>query len=188
MPMKRQVLFIQGGGERVHDEWDDKLVASLRTELGPGYNIRYPRMPNERDPSYAAWAAALENEIARLDEGAIVVGHSLGGTILIHALAEHPPERELGAIVLIAAPFVGEGGWPSDEWTPQRALGEKLPRGVPIYLYHGLADTTAPPSHAELYAHEIPDADLRRLPDRDHQLNNDLSEVAGLIRSLTAKA
>jgi predicted alpha/beta hydrolase family esterase len=186
--MRRQVLFVQGGGERVHDDWDGKLVASLRADLGPDYDVRYPRMPNEDDPSYATWTATLENELAGLDDGAILVGHSLGGTFLINALAEHPPRRELAAIVLIAAPFVGEGGWESADWKAQHALGEKLPRGVPIYLYHGLADTAVPASHAQLYAHAIPQASLRRLPGRDHQLNNDLSEVAAVIRSLAAKA
>ena len=53
--MTRQVLFVQGGGEGVHDQWDDKLVASLRRELGPGYEVRYPRMPGEDDPHYAPW-------------------------------------------------------------------------------------------------------------------------------------
>jgi predicted alpha/beta hydrolase family esterase len=94
MHMKRQVLFVQGGGERVHDEWDDRLVASLRGELGPSYEIRYPRMPDEDDPSYTTWATVLENEFAALEDGAILVGHSPGGTFLINALAEHPPERD----------------------------------------------------------------------------------------------
>ena len=62
--MTRQVLFIQGGGEGTHDEWDNKLVDSLSRELGPSYAIRYPLMPNEADPNYAAWKAALEAEFA----------------------------------------------------------------------------------------------------------------------------
>ena len=186
--MSRQVLFIQGGGAAVHDEWDDKLVASLSAALGPDYEIRYPRMPDEDDPSYATWSAALATELAALDDGAIVVGHSLGGTILVNAIAEHPPERALGAIVLLAAPFVGEGGWQTDEWTPQTALGEKLPRGVPIHLFFGLADDTVPASPASAYARAIPEAELRRLPGRDHQLGNDLSEVAEVIRSSSARA
>jgi len=182
--MKRQVLFVQGAGERVHDEWDDKLVASLTTKLGPSYEIRYPRMPDEDDPSYTTWTAALQKELAVLDDGAILVGHSLGGTFLINALAERPSEREFGAIFLIAAPFVGEGGWQSDDWTPPRELAGQLPRGVAIYLYHGLADATVPVSHAELYARAIPGVHLRRLPGRDHQLNNDLSEIAAAIKLL----
>ena len=111
--MKRQLLFIQGGGAGTHDDWDRKLVKSLRHELGPNYEIRYPRMPNEEDPTYAAWKATLEREFAALGNGAILIGHSVGGTILVNALAEQPLERELGAIFLIAAPFVGEGGWPA---------------------------------------------------------------------------
>jgi hypothetical protein len=45
MTRTRQILFIQGGGAGVHDEWDDKLVESLRRELGGGHEVRYPRMP-----------------------------------------------------------------------------------------------------------------------------------------------
>jgi hypothetical protein len=48
----RQILFIQGGGAGAHDEWDDKLVESLRRELGAGHEVRYPRMPGEGDPAY----------------------------------------------------------------------------------------------------------------------------------------
>ena len=179
--MKPQLLFVQGGGAGVHDEWDNKLVESLRRELGPDYEISYPRMPNEEDPNYPGWRAALQKEFARLKDGAILVGHSVGGTILINVLAERPPKRKLGAIFLIASPFVGDGGWQIDSWQPQQDLGKKLPSGVPVHIYHGLADDTAPPAHAELYARAIPQAHLYRLPGRDHQLNNDLREVAAEI-------
>jgi pimeloyl-ACP methyl ester carboxylesterase len=177
----RQILFIQGGGAGAHDEWDDKLVDSLRRGLGDGPEIRYPRMPDEDDPSYVRWSVAIRREMADLDDGAVVVGHSLGATILITALAEQPPERELRAIVLIAAPFVGEDGWPSDEFELTSDLGARLPPGVRVHVFHGLQDETAPPSHADLYALVIPQAQVHRLPGRDHQLNNDLSEVAEAV-------
>ncbi len=177
----RQVLFIQGGGAGAHDEWDDKLVESLRRELGDGHDVRYPRMPDEDDPSHARWSPAIRREIADLADGTVVVGHSVGATILTNALAEQPPERQLGAIVLIAAPFVGEGGWPGDEFELPNDLGARLPRGVPVHVFHGLQDQTAPPSHADLFARVIPQAQVHRLPGRDHQLNDDLSEVAKAI-------
>ena len=181
MTVARQVLFIQGGGAGVHDEWDDKLVASLRPELGDGHEVRYPRMPEEEDPSYARWSTAIRREMAGLADGAVVVGHSVGGTILIHALAEQPRQRQLAAIVLIAAPFVGAGGWPSDEFELPSDLGARLPHGARVQVFHGLQDEIAPPSHARLYARAIPQAQLHLLPGRDHQLNNDLSEVAKAI-------
>lgn len=182
--MKRQLLFVQGGGAGVHDEWDDKLVESLARELGPDYEIRYPRMPGEDDPHYATWKAALEAEFATLDERAILVGHSVGGTMLVNALAEPSMKRKFGAVFLIAAPFVGDGGWPSDEVQSPQDLGARLPEGVPVHVYHGLEDDTAPPSHAGLYGRAIPQARVHRLPGRDHQFNNDLREVAAAIKAL----
>jgi pimeloyl-ACP methyl ester carboxylesterase len=180
----RHVLFIQGAGERTHDEWDDKLVDSLRRGLGDGYELRYPRMPAEDDPSAAAWRPAIAQAMATLEDGAVVVGHSVGGTILIHTLARQPPVVRLGAIVLIAAPFVGGGGWPGDEFALPGDLGAKLPRDVAVHVFHGLDDNTAPPAHADLYARAIPHARLHMLPGRDHQLGDDLREVASVIRAL----
>lgn len=183
MTMRRQILFIQGGGAGVHDDWDDKLAGSLRRELGDGYEVRYPRMPEEDDPSYPVWGPAIQREVAALGDGAVVAGHSLGATLLVRALAlaEPPPARALGAIVLISAPFAGPGGWPSDEFELPAGLGARLPAGVPVHVFQGLGDDTVPPAHADLYAQAIPQAQLHRLPGRDHQLGNDLSEVARVI-------
>ena len=181
MAAARQVLFIQGGGAGAHDRWDDKLVDSLRWELGDGHEVVYPWMPDEDDPSYAKWGPAIRRELAGLRDGAVVAGHSVGGTILVNALAEQSPERKFTAIVLIAAPFVGAGGWPGEEFELPHDLGARLPEGVPVHVFHGLQDETAPPSHADLYARAIPQAQLHRLPGRDHQLDNDLTEVAKTI-------
>jgi len=183
--VKRQLLFVQGGGKNVHDEWDDKLVASLRQELGQDYEVRYPRMPDEEHPRYARWRTALEKEFGTLQDGAILAGHSVGGTILLKVLAERSSAREFGAIFLIAAPFVGDGGWSADDdLRIPPDLGARLPEGVPIHLYHGLEDEVAPPSHVALYARAIPQASIHRLRGRDHQLNGDLKEVAAAILSL----
>ncbi|MFF9819372.1 alpha/beta fold hydrolase [Streptomyces sp. NPDC014006] len=177
----QQILFIQGGGAGAHDAWDDKLVDSLRRELGDAYEVRYPRMPDEDDPSYARWGPAIRRDLANLGDGAVVTGHSVGGTILVHALAEQPPTCRLAAIVLIAAPFVGNGGWPGTEFELPGDLGARLPRGAPVHVFHGLEDDIAPPLHADLYARAIPQAQVYRLPGRDHQLDNDMSEVAKVI-------
>src|SRR5450432_1805732 len=115
MREKQQLIFVQGGGKGVHDEWDSKLVASLRKELGQDYEIHYPQMPEEDDPKYAAWSSALAKACGALRDGAIVVGHSVGGTILLKALTEQSWALTVGAVFLIAAPFVGEDGWSADD-------------------------------------------------------------------------
>jgi predicted alpha/beta hydrolase family esterase len=187
MYVKRQLLFVQGGGKGVHDEWDNKLVESLRRELGQDYEIHYPRMPSEDDPRYDPWKTALERVFGTLQDGAILVGHSVGGTILVKVLAEQSSAREFGAIFLIAAPFIGDGGWSTEDLQFPPDLGARLPKGVPIHLYHGLEDEVAPPSHIELYARAIPQARVHHLRGRDHQLNDDLKEIAAAILSLEAR-
>jgi pimeloyl-ACP methyl ester carboxylesterase len=142
------VLFIQGAGADVHDEWDVHLVESLRRALGPSYTVRYPRMPDEAEPTMATWQPAFA----------------------------------LSAIVLISAPFIGEGGWDSEEIAPRPDFGERLGTIAPVLLYHGEEDDVVPVAHVERYAMAIPKARVRRLGGRDHQLNNDLSEVARDIR------
>ncbi len=176
------ILFIQGGGEGTHDDWDAKLVDSLERELGPSFRVRYPRMPNEVDPRFARWRPALERELDSLDDGAILVGHSVGGTVLIHTLAAQPLGFEPGALVLIASPFIGSEGWPSDEIKPRTDF--RLPESLRVLLYHGTDDDSVPTAHVQLYARAIPHATVRVLADRDHQLNNDLTEVARDIRAL----
>jgi pimeloyl-ACP methyl ester carboxylesterase len=182
MSRRPQVLFIQGGGPGVHDEWDASLVESLTDVLGVGYEVRYPRMPAEDDPSCARWAPAIRREMAALDDGAVVVGHSVGGTVLIHVLSTTPLHHSLEAIVLLAAPFVGADGWPGDEFELPADLGERLPPGVPVHAFYGLEDQTVPASHADLYARAIPQAVVHPLPGRGHQLNGDLSPVANSIK------
>lgn len=182
--MTKQILFIQGAGEGTYDEWDNKLVDSLRRELGSGYDIRYPRMPNEAEPDYALWKAKLGEEIADCGDGAILVGHSIGGTFLINALAETPPSRKLAGIFLIAAPFVGAGGWPFDDIKTPTDLGAQLPAQTPVHFYYGEKDDTTPRAHVDLYERAIEGVIVHRLADRDHQLNDDLAEVAADISAL----
>lgn len=182
--MVRQILFVQGAGEGVHDHWDDKLVTSLERELGEHYAVRYPRMPGEEDPRYMAWRAALVREFDSLEDGAILVGHSVGGTVLLHALAEQPLKFRPGGLFVLAAPYIGEGGWPSDDIVERTDFAGCLPPGVPIRLYHGDYDDVVPTSHVQRYAEAMPLAVVRILERRDHQLNDDMRDVARDIRSM----
>jgi predicted alpha/beta hydrolase family esterase len=184
--MTVQLLFVQGGGEGTHDEWDNKLVDSLQAALGGDYSIRYPRMPDEGDPRYGEWKAAIVAECKRLDDGAILVGHSLGGAFLLHVLAERRLTLRPRALVLIAAPFFGAGGWQSDEIAAPGDFAECLPAWLPVFLYQGTEDQSVPFAHLKLYAQAILQAKVRAVPQRDHQLDNDLGLVAEEIRALIA--
>jgi len=171
-----ELLFIQGAGPDAHDAWDQPLVDSLRRALA--CEVRYPRMPDEGDPSYARWKPALAAALDELADGALLVGHSVGGTVLLHLLAEHRHRVRPGAIAILAAPFVGPGGWPSDGLPARTSFDLD---NAPISLFYGTADTTAPPTHAALYAGAIPGASVHLLDGLDHQFGNDLTEVVRLL-------
>ena len=180
---KKQVLFVHGAGEGAYGA-DAKLAADLRDQLGPDYRVHCPRMPNEAAPDAAVWKRRLAKDIAAMGNGAILVGHSAGATVAIVAVAENTIEQRLAGLFLVSAPFCGDGGWHIEGFDLPADLAERIPAGTPIFFYHGRDDETVPIAHVGLYAKSLPGAVVRRLSGRNHQLNDDLSEVAVDIRRL----
>jgi len=184
--MKKQVLFIQGGGEGAYEE-DEKLVASLRSSLGAVYEVRYPQMPNESDPDYEPWKAQIKKELAALEGQVMLIGHSLGGSFLLKYLAEEKIEKPIAGIFLMAAPYWGGDGWQYEGYETialPEGFAAKLPGGAPIFLYHSRDDEIVPFAHLALYAEKLPQATIRALDGGGHQFNNDLAEVASDIANL----
>lgn len=176
--MAKQVLFVHGGGEGAYAE-DAKLVESLRAGLGADYVVRYPEMPNEEEPEYEVWKNAIAGELAAMGRGAILVGHSIGGSVIIRAVVDGSVEPLLGGVFLLAAPFWYEHDfWRWDQVKLPGNAAERIPGGVPVFLYHARQDEVVPFSHVEMYARALPQATVRRLDGRNHQLGDDLTEVA----------
>ena len=178
--MKQPVLFIHGGGSGAYDA-DTMLATSLQRALGNDYQVWYPRMPNEADPAYDAYRAQINSSLASLAGPVILVGHSLGGFFLARLLAEAPPDTPIAGIFLIAAPFVGPGGWQDAAFAMPEDLAARLPQGVPLYLYQSPDDDIVPFAHLALYALRLPHAIIRETVG-GHQLNDDLTVVANDIK------
>ena len=178
----KQVLFIQGAGRGAHAA-DAKLVASLRLSLGRSHRVRYPKMP-EAAPEYESWRARIANALAALDGPVILVGHSLGGSVLLKYASEETIEAPVSGIFLVAAPFWGAKGWRHEPFTLRRGFASTLPRGTPIFLYHSRDDEEVPFAHVNMYARRLPRAKVGALNARGHQLGNDLSEVTRDILTL----
>lgn len=184
--MRKEILFIQGGGEGAY-EADGKLADSLQRALGADYDVKYPRMPNEGDPDYAAWKPRIGQELAGLAGDVILVGHSLGGYMLLKYLSEERAPKapiSIAGICLIATPFPGgDEDWQFEGFNLPEDFAAKLPDKVQVFLYHSRDDQTAPFAHVALYAAKIPGATVRETSG-GHQLNDDLSVVAQDVRSL----
>jgi uncharacterized protein len=181
--VKKQVLFIQGGGKGAYEE-DEKLADSLRNELGAEYNVLYPQMPNEDNPEDRLWITRISRELDSLDDNVILVGHSAGGAVLLKYLLKEDVSKQISGIFLISIPYWGPEDDEDEEYTLQEGFAAKLPKRVPIYLYHSRDDKWVPFAHFTWYAERIPQATIREFDGRGHQFNNDLSEVAADIKSL----
>ena len=181
--MKRRVLFVHGAGQGAH-EADKKLAASLEDALGSGYEVRAPKMPDEDSPEIEAWKDRISEELAAMDGEVVLVGHSVGAFVLLKYLSEEEPEKPVGGLYLVAAPYVGPGGWEVEEGALREGFTSKLPGRLPVFLYHGREDEVVPFEHLALYAEVLPRATVREFDGRGHQFGEDLSEVALDIQEL----
>jgi predicted alpha/beta hydrolase family esterase len=181
--VKKQVLFIQGAGEGAYEE-DKKLATSLQDALGVEYNVIYPKMPNEESPEDSPWMAAISKELATVEEKVILVGHSAGGGVVLKHLLKEDITNPIAGIFLIAIPHWDPEDDEDEEYTLREGFASRLPRGVPIFLYHSRDDEWVPFAHLAIYAGKIPQATVREFDGRGHQFNNDLSEVAADIKGL----
>jgi uncharacterized protein len=176
--MRKYVLFIHGAGEGAYEE-DALLVASLQNALGSDYEVRYPKMVNQDSPEYADWKAQITSELAALGDEIILVGHSVGGSVLLKYLSEVPVEKSVAGLFVLAAPYWGvDDFWSWDEVQLPQDIAARLASVPRVFLYHSQDDEIVPFSHLGLYAAKLPQASIRKVDGRGHQFGSDLAEVA----------
>jgi len=171
------VLFVQGGGKGAHSE-DAPLADSLKRALGPEYDVRFPRMPDEADPNVASWKETLSSELSSIPGAAIVVAHSVGGSISLRYLSEEKVEKPIAGLFLLAAPSWDEDRWKFDDLKLVPGIAEKLAHIPRIHFYHCRDDDVVPFAHLALHGERIPQAVTRALDSGGHQFGNDLAVVA----------
>ena len=181
--MKRDILFIQGGGEGGY-EADAKLATSLTQALKDSYVIYYPQMQTNESLADFEWPEQIGKEIFKIKSKVILVAHSLGASMLLKYLSENKIKKQIIGIFLISTPF-----WSGDQdWVQGLKLKEdfadKLSKNVPVFLYHCRDDKEIPFDHLSFYRKNLPNAIVREIKSGGHQLNNDLTIVAKDIRSL----
>ena len=180
--MKKHVLFIHGAGEGAFEE-DGLLVASLQNALGLAYDVHYPKMPEQDSATYADWTAPIERALATLDDAVILVGHSVGGSVLVKYLSEQQLDKPITSLFLLATPYWGaDEFWKWDEVRLPDDVATKLASIPRIFLYHSRDDDIVPFAHLALYAAKLPQATIHEFDRRGHQFGNDLAEIAEDIR------
>jgi uncharacterized protein len=183
--MKKQVLFIHSAGPQRLHEGSTGLTTYLKESLGDEFYFSAPAMPAPENPAYSPWKVRLEKALAELDGKVILIGHSLGGSVLLKYLSEttHPPDA--AALFLVASPYWSEEtGWESDDFALLNDFASRLPTIGRLVLIGSRNDEIVPSSHLKLYKQKLPQAELRLLDSGDHLFQHGLPELLEEIKKL----
>lgn len=159
------LLFLHGAGGYADD---GPLADALGRALGTA--VDRPRLPGD-DMSYEAWAVPVREHLGMLGPDGLVVGHSLGGSILLRVLAEgvRPGTRA----ALLAVPDWGPDGWDVADY----AFSGPEPRAS-LTLHHCRDDEVVPFAHLAQLAARLPSARVVEHAVGGHQLDGLAGEVA----------
>jgi predicted alpha/beta hydrolase family esterase len=180
----RRVILIHGAGIPQMDAGSGDWQSGLQAALGSGYEVLRPQMPDPENPHYEAWKARVEALLREARHEVVLVGHSLGGVVLLKYLAENDVGSHISGVFAVATPWFG--GEDKDWDVPQFALRDDLTRleRVPrILLYHSRDDEVVPFAHLAIYGKHLPHATVRPFDDRGHYFNSrDFPEIIADIK------
>lgn len=109
-------------------------------------------MPNEDNPEYEAWKGWIASQFAALDNEVVLVGHSVGASILLKYLSEENVTTPVAGTFLLASPYIVAGGWEVDMDALRKNLASTFSEESPMYFYHSRDDEVVPFGHLALYA------------------------------------
>ena len=177
------VLFIQGAGGMHQPEGSGRLAAYLARELGSGYRVIAPEMPDADNPHYQPWRDRIEQELEAIDEAVILVGHSFGGSVLLKYLAEGSYRQPVRGLFLVSVPNWGPDGWAFEEFVVPDDVGSRLSASK-IFLYHSRDDPEVPFAHLGYYQERLTAATARPIDGSEHSFLHGLPRLVDDIKYL----
>lgn len=185
--MAKSIFFAHSGGAQSNPgEGSYDLVEWLRQNL-PDYQVSFPLIADPEAPSWEMWQKMFQQELEPLAAKTLLIGHSLGGSMLLKYLSEQPDALKntpIKAFILISTPVWGTTDWKVAEFGLKPDYVDALPDLPEIHIFHSEADSIVPYKHAEIYQQQLPDAVLHLQPGDNHVFSEGLPELIALIREL----
>ena len=185
----KQILFIHSAEKQGANRGSRHIVSYLTESLTADYQIFCPLMPCPERPNYQLWKDRIEDEMKNLGDDIILIGHSLGGSVILKFLSEQPVQKSIAGLFLIAPPFWGrDDDWQIDEYKLSENFADALPEIPLICIYHSRDDQWVPYSHLFDYAEALPKAILHKFGVRGHNFTNGIPELVDDITNLTIRS
>jgi len=139
--------------------------------LAEKYNVYVPKLPTPDNQSIESWKAALQEQTPAIEKDTILVGHSLGATMILHILEtlKAPISKSIFVSPVmdkinipeydkLNKPFIKT---PNFDWLSiSNNAGE-------ITIFHGDNDPYVPKKHAEFLQDQI-GGELKIIKDGGH--------------------
>jgi predicted alpha/beta hydrolase family esterase len=157
---------------------------SLPAVLGEEYQVLAPRMPNSLNAKYAEWRICFKKLLEKVDDGVILVGHSLGGLFLAKYLAtEHMPKK-VKATLLVAPVYDEDNEGIVGDFVLPESLALMHEQAGSIHIFHSADDSIVPIANLEKYRAALPDMQAHLFKHRGHFLMEKFPEIVELLRTL----
>jgi uncharacterized protein len=181
----KTILFAHSAGSQAGPgEGSFDLVQWLRRELGAGWEIRFPVVSDPEAPDAPKWESLLKREFARCPDGVILLGHSLGGSMLLKHLSSHRVPVRLAALISVSAPWWGPEGWGMEEFALPGDFPSRLPEIPEIHFFHAQRDPVVAFEHLALYQKALPGIKAHPIPRKDHAFAKGLPDLVKVLRQL----
>jgi predicted alpha/beta hydrolase family esterase len=205
---KKQVFYIHGGDSFENHEdflerlrtaalWhlpkqDDlgsskKWTSTLQEDLGDGYEVIMPPMPNKQNAKYEEWKIWFERHFDFLTDGAILMGCSLGAMFLAKYFSEGNTPFVPKAIILMAGAYALPG-FPDtdckDFLVAPESVHPMLNKAGQVVIVHSTDDPVVPYEHGAALSQALPEAQLMTFEDKNHFLVEEFPELVQKIQNL----
>lgn len=98
--MTKRLIIVHGYGGSPEENWFPWLKSEAEKL---GLEVSVPAMPHTNAPRLDAWLSHLQAVVGTPDRDTYLVGHSLGGTIILRYLETLAPDRRIGGAILVSA-------------------------------------------------------------------------------------
>ncbi|MEO8691732.1 MAG: alpha/beta hydrolase [Candidatus Saccharimonas sp.] len=193
-----QILFIHGGDSfSDYESYLDNLKSQsldyerlkyhrhYRTWIAeqlPDDDVLVPNFPNGYNAQFAEWVIYFEKIVPLLNDGAVLVGHSLGAMFLAKYLHDNILPFTASKIILIA----GRHGKDdrddhSGSFVAKSATG--LERSCQeVHLFHSEDDPVVPYVSLGLFKQDMPSAIIHSFKDQKHFNNPTFPDLLELLK------
>jgi len=183
--MKKEIFFVHSAGPQGKGQGSSDFIAHLVKSLGDGYRIHHPAMPDPENPRYMPWKMALQSSLPVGGNKSALIGHSLGGSVIVKYLSEGLCQMPLAGLFLVGAPYWGTRGWAMEEFMFPRDFQSKLPDIDKIFVYHSRYDKFVPFSHGQFYTKALEGSVFRAIDGDQHEFNEGLPVLVKDIQHLS---